>query len=110
MPLSTNALLIVLAAAYLAALGWYVRNIFIMGDEASPSKEPEERSSSRARRHKQRRSGKRCPGCGKIVDRRRTSCQYCGHEFELEEGVEPHPDELKGEKFQTLTKKSGAEE
>ena len=86
--LDTNAIYLVLGLAYIAAVGWYVINVFIAGKPAKKSG-----SGSGASKGRKKRSGKKCPQCKKIIDARRMTCQHCGYEFSTQKSEESHPDE-----------------
>jgi hypothetical protein len=89
---------IVLLAAFMAALAWYIRGTLLSGKSSSHRSSSSSSSSSGSSSHRHhsrhRRDGKHCPGCGKMIDIRRSICQHCGNQFELAPGTEPHPDEV----------------
>ena len=98
MPDKLQIMLAVLLTAYGVIVGWYVRGIIVArrksGEDKSSSPSSSDSSSS-VKRKRSRHTGKKCPDCKNVIDVRRAVCQHCGHKFELEPGVEPHPDELK---------------
>ena len=85
-----NLMLAVLIVGYLSVMGWYLKSVMIKKKDKKKSR----KSKSRKSKSKHRIAGKRCPGCKRTIDRRRTVCQHCGHKMELSPGVEPHPDEV----------------
>jgi hypothetical protein len=87
---SSNYLLLILLAGYIFLMGWYVRTVIISGSDI-PKKADEPYATTRRKRRK--KGGKKCPECGKIVDRRRRVCQYCDHEFKVNDDVDLHPEE-----------------
>jgi hypothetical protein len=91
-------LYIALVAIYVAAVGWYVISVIVSGNKKNRDGSTSSSGHGGGRSHRSstpRHKGKRCPSCKQIVDVRRTICQHCSHEFEIEPGVEPHPDDIK---------------
>lgn len=98
-----NAIYLVLGLAYLAAVGWYLINVFVSSRSGSKSTSSSSSSTSSSsssssgskKSHGHRREGKKCPQCQKIIDKRRTVCQHCGYEFSSpENGGEEHHEHL----------------
>ncbi|HUT54661.1 MAG TPA: hypothetical protein VM658_14820 [bacterium] len=86
-----DLMLTMLLLAYAAVLAWYVRSVIVTKNKPASSSR---HSSHNVKRKRKRLSGKKCPGCNQIIDSRRTVCHHCGHQFEVEPGSEPHPDEV----------------
>ncbi len=88
----TDIALIVMVIAYLMAVAWYARGAIL----AKKKKYESERTYHRRKENEKRkkRSGRRCPDCKNIIDRRRSVCQHCGHQFDVIPGAQKHPDEI----------------
>lgn len=88
---------IVLIVSYLIGVTWYLRSVLMERQEKKESKRSSHRSieangeKKSASRH---RKGKHCPKCRRLIDHRRSVCQHCGHQFELDPQTSPHPEEV----------------
>ncbi|MFO8058460.1 MAG: hypothetical protein R6V10_14315 [bacterium] len=91
-----------LLIAFAFGLGMYLKSVLPPLRKQEKSSDRRSRSKSSGRSHRSSRGsrhrGKRCPECRHIIDRRRTVCHHCGHEFKVDSDHEPHPDEEKENK------------
>ncbi len=89
--MDSEVIYMVLALAYLTAVGWYLINVMASSPEKRAKREKTRQTKESGERHRGRKEGKRCPQCDKVIDVRRDVCQHCGHEFPPEDRA------LKGE-------------
>ena len=87
---------IVLIVSYLIGVTWYLRSVLMERQEKKESNRSFHRSIEADGEKKnsfRRRKGKHCPKCRNLIDHRRSVCQHCGHQFELDPQTPPHPEE-----------------